>query len=118
MKYALLIAQVLITSFAASAQRKAAITYEFPYGIADNVKAELLKKSEKGLVLYDINCSGCHNKSAGKKQIIPDFTPAQMAKYEMRFTTPEHQSSIPETKVTQEEMDLVMTFLKYKAKNK
>jgi hypothetical protein len=116
MRHTPLFILLIVLSFAASAQKK--VKYDFPEGMADAVKAEYLKRSEKGYILYGINCSACHNTKVGKKEVIPDFTKEQMAKYEMRFTNPSHESSIPETKVTQEEMDLIMTFLKYKAKNK
>jgi len=48
------------------------------------------------------------------KKLIPDFTPEQLIGYELRVTNPQHESNIPETTVSAEELGYIMTFLNYK----
>lgn len=72
---------------------------------------------DKGLILYQINCGACHTKQVDGKDVIPDFSVQQINDYELRVLNPKHESDIPETTVTPEELSLIMTFLTYKVKN-
>lgn len=72
---------------------------------------------DKGLILYQINCGTCHTKQVDGKDVIPDFSIQQINDYELRVLNPKHESDIPETIVTPEELSLIMTFLTYKVKN-
>ncbi len=98
------------------AQKKKA-AYEFPDAMAKPIQAEFAKQCEKGLILYQINCARCHNTGTGKKSLIPDFTPDQLVGYELRVLNPKHESEIPETTVSAEELGQIMTFLAYKTKS-
>ena len=51
-----------------------------------------------------------------KEKIVPDFTAEQMEAYKVRISNPKHESEIPETTVTAEELSLIMTFITYKKK--
>lgn len=106
----------MITCIAYAGQRNK-VRYEFPANMPDAVKQEYIKQCDKGLALYDINCSGCHNITSGKRSVVPDFSQDQLIGYELRVKNPKHESSIPETTVTAEELGLIMTFLTYKKKN-
>lgn len=112
---------VLIACFMActavcKAQKK--IGYEFPEAMAAPVRAEYTKLADKGQVLWNLNCAKCHNSKVNGKTVVPDFTLDQLRGYELRVSNPEHESGIPETTVTAEELGLIMTFLIYKKKNK
>jgi hypothetical protein len=115
-KRAVLIALLGLLSHSVHGQKK--IRYQFPAAMPENVKAEYLKQCDKGKTLYEINCSTCHNTAVRRKSVIPDFTEAQLVNYELRFSNPNHESNIPETKVTAEELGLIIIFLTYKEKNK
>jgi hypothetical protein len=91
--------------------------YKLPDIMAPHIKAEYTKMCDKGLILYQINCGACHTKTVNGKEVIPDFTPDQISNYELRFLNPKHESEIPETTVSPEELSLIMTFLTYKIKN-
>lgn len=93
------------------------IDYELPAAMAAPVKAEYIKQCDKGKILYDINCSRCHTTKVDGKEIIPDFTSDQLVGYELRVLNPKHESEIPETNVSAEELGLIMTFLTYKKRN-
>jgi mono/diheme cytochrome c family protein len=70
------------------------------------------------VVLYDINCAGCHNIKKGSRLLVPDFTPEQLKGYELRVSNAQHEENMPDEKVTAEELSLISTFLIYKKKNK
>ena len=103
---------------AACVSQQQAITYSFPEAMAEPVRIEFTKVCEKGKVLYDINCAGCHNIKKGRRQIIPDFTPEQLKGYELRVSNAQHEQNMPDERVTAEELSLISTFLLYKTKNK
>jgi hypothetical protein len=118
MKYQLVILCVLlwVGSNICLAQKK--VPYEFPAAMKEPVRVEYEKLADKGQVLWNINCAKCHNTKVKGKVIVPDFSPEQLRGYELRVANPEHESGIPETNVTAEELGLIMTFLSYKKKNK
>ena len=106
----------MIFGFTCKAQSN--VAYELPQAMSENVKSEFIKQCDKGKILYNINCGNCHTKKVGGKELIPDFTPDQLVGYELRVLNPTHESDIPETTVSAEELGLIMTFLTYKKKNK
>ncbi len=97
--------------------RKKEVAYEFPDAMAAPIQAAFAQQCEKGLVLYQINCSRCHDVAQGKKMLVPDFTPEQLVGYELRVINPKHESDLPETTVSAEELGQIMTFLTYKKKS-
>jgi hypothetical protein len=88
--------------------------YDFPSDIAEEAKIANRKMIEKGKILYDINCAKCHNKKVNGRIIIPDFTTEQLDSYSVRIRNEVHVSSIPESKVTAEEMEAIQFFFTYK----
>ena len=102
---------------AACVSQQKTIAYSFPEAMTEPVRMEFAKVCDKGKVLYDINCAGCHNIKKGKKQLIPDFTPEQLKGYELRVSNAQHEENMPDEKVTAEELSLISTFLLYKTKN-
>lgn len=93
------------------------VAYELPEAMLPHVKQEYLSRCKKGKILYDINCSGCHNTKVKGKIMIPDFTPEQLKGYELRVTNAKHVERLTDTTVTAEELGIIMTFLTYKKKN-
>lgn len=98
-------------------QKQVSVTYTFPDAMPSPVRTEFSKLCDKGKVLYEINCAGCHNIKKGRRQIIPDFTPEQLKGYELRVSNAQHEENMPDEKVTAEELSLISTFLLYKKKN-
>jgi mono/diheme cytochrome c family protein len=118
MKYTICTTVFIAIAILCFAQKKPAkYEYEFPKEMAANIKAEYIKICDKGQALYNLNCAGCHNIPNGKKSIIPDYTPEQLKGYELRVINPKHESDLPDTKVTPEELGNICTFLLYKKKN-
>ncbi len=93
------------------------VTYHLPEAMLPHVKKEYLSRCEKGKILYDINCAGCHNTKVKGRIVIPDFTPEQLKGYELRVTNARHLESLTDTSVSEEELGVIMTFLTYKKKN-
>jgi|GEM_PF-926605 len=91
--------------------------YELPAAMSPAVATDYSKQCEQGKVLYAINCGACHNKVVKRKTVIPDFTADQLKGYELRVANPKHESSMPDTKVTAEELGTIMIFLSYKTKS-
>lgn len=98
-------------------QQKVTVPYVFPEAMPLPVKMEFANVCDKGKILYDINCAGCHNIKKGRKELIPDFTPEQLKGYELRVSNAQHEENMPDEKVTAEELSLISTFLLYKKKN-
>ncbi len=91
--------------------------YELPADMLPSLKVLYTKHCEKGKILYDINCGGCHNTKKGRKEIIPDFQPGQLAGYSLRVSNAKHGKNLPDSLVTEEELAIIMIFLSYKRKN-
>lgn len=106
-----------ITLFITACGAPQKVMYELPPEMAESVKVEYAKQCEKGKILYDINCAKCHNTKVKGKEVIPDFTSAQLIGYELRVTNTKHIENIEEDHVSAEELGLIMTFLSYKKKN-
>ena len=93
------------------------VEYDFPTAMLPHVKTEYQKICDKGQALYKINCAKCHNIKVKSRQLIPDFKPEALKGYELRVSNAQHESSMPDTLVTAEELGIIMTFLSYKKKN-
>lgn len=91
---------------------------DFPKEMLPQVKVEYAKQYDKGQILYNINCAKCHTKKEGRKFSVPDFSQDQLRGYELRIVNAQHESSMPDSLVTEEELGIIMTFLLYKTKNK
>jgi len=50
--------------------------------------------------------------------IVPDFKPEQLRGYELRVANKLHETNMPDSLVSEEELGIIMTFLTYKKKNK
>lgn len=84
--------------------------------VAESSKQAFIKQFKQGKILYNITCARCHNFKEGRKEIVPDFSMPQLMDYEMRFYYPEHQERLTDTKITDEEMNRIILFLRFKKK--
>lgn len=112
----IIILSFFISVFDSNAQVK--VAYDFPAAMSEKVRAAYFEQCEKGRILYQINCAGCHNYKVKRKEFIPDFTPGQLSGYELRILNSKHETDVAEEKVSGEELGLIMTFLTYKKKNR
>jgi cytochrome c553 len=109
---------IVLPAFAGGNNKKETkVAYEFPPEMAPAVRDQFIKECDKGQALYNMTCAACHNQKIDGKQIIPDWTSAQLVGYELRVLNPKHEGGIPEEHVTAEELGQIMTFLTFKKKN-
>ncbi len=90
------------------------ILFELPTAMKEEVKTEYRQMCEKGALLYTTHCGGCHDKGSGRKRVIPDFTPEQIKGYEIRVLNKLHESAMPDSLLSADELVLISTFLMYK----
>ena len=108
---------VTITTLIAACTSQKKVEYDFPAAMLPHVKIAYEQICDKGQALYAINCAGCHNVKKKRQQVIPDFDPEKLKGYELRVSNARHESSMPDTLVTAEELAIITTFLSYKKKN-
>lgn len=105
---------VLILSMCKSKQE---VMYEFPDAMLPHVKEQYKVQFEKGKILWEQSCSRCHNTKVKGKKIVPDFREDQLKGYELRIANSRHESELSDSLVTEEELGIIMTFLRYKKRN-
>lgn len=90
------------------------VQYLFPSEMKPSVKRSFLEQCKKGKMLYDLNCSNCHTKEVNGRKVLPVFSPLQLANYELRTSNKKHMKEMSETKVSAEDLGLIMVFFTYK----
>lgn len=105
---------IIIT--ACTSQKK--VTYVFPEAMAQPIQDEYERLSEKGRVLYEINCASCHTKKVKGKMVIPEFTEEELGAYSIRIANEIHEDKVSEERVSAEELNLITYFFRYKKNNK
>jgi hypothetical protein len=113
MKLKCIITIVLLGLFCINAKAQSKIKYNYPENIADSAKKLFVKSFNQGYILYKVSCSKCHNKISKGKEIIPDFSLPQLMDYEIRIF-PEHNGKLMENRLTNEELEKIILFLRYK----
>jgi hypothetical protein len=93
------------------------ILYELPAEMMPHVKTHYSQQCDKGYVLWNKNCSRCHDQRKDGKKIIPDFKPEQLTGYTLRTQNKRHETNLPDSLVSEEDLAIIMTFLTYKKKN-
>lgn len=120
MRRLLLFAPLLLLFIAADAGRprlRKEKPATYPNGLSDSARKVFVADFQRGQVLYDLNCGGCHNMQVDGRTVIPDFSLPQLLDYEMRSQYPEHQDRVRESDVSVEELDDIQTFLHYRKRS-
>jgi hypothetical protein len=86
---------------------------QYPSGMAASVKEGFTKEWNLGKLLYQENCSNCHNVRKGRKQIIPYFPPEKLAGYAFADENKEHQNAFTRASLSTEEIIYIGLFLQY-----
>lgn len=87
--------------------------YQFPDAMKSEVKKQYFELCEKGRILYNISCAKCHN-TGKRNEVVPKFREDQLVGYTLRITNAKHESALPDTLVSEEELGLIMNYLRYK----
>ncbi|MEO6302088.1 MAG: c-type cytochrome, partial [Bacteroidia bacterium] len=87
--------------FLAQCHSQKKVEYELPDAMLAHVKPFYAAQCEKGKILYDLNCAGCHTTKVKSKEIIPDFSPSQLTGYTLRVQNAQHEKNMPDSMVTE-----------------
>jgi len=118
MKKVIVVIVIFQTAFSLGLAAQKNAEYDMPAdSTAESSKQAFIKQFKQGKILYNITCARCHNFREGRKEIIPDFSMPQLMDYEMRFYYPEHQERLTDTKITDEEMNRIILFLRFKKRS-
>jgi hypothetical protein len=98
---------------AQKAPKKAVYTHDFPPKMTDEVRKAYIELFDKGKVLYEINCSKCHDSVSNGVLCMPIYTKEHLASYNLRLNSPEHEEALSESRVNAEELQNIMIFLTY-----
>lgn len=94
------------------------VEYEFPEAMRPEVKKAYIEICDRGQAIYKATCAKCHNYKVKGKWVVPDFTQEQLVGYSLRIINQRHETNLPDSLISEEELGQVMTFLEYKKKNK
>ena len=90
---------------------------EFPDAMLPEVQADYRKTCERGYALYKLSCAKCHTSKKWGREIIPDFSDAQLQGYVLRIANKQHENNLPDSLVSEVDFGDIMLFLKYKKKS-
>lgn len=114
MKYIISAIALIIIFEMCGAKKTATVQYNFPPMMNDTIRKVTQEQCDKGLVLFRLNCSKCHADTVKGKEVIPSFSSEQLSNYEFRFRNKKHEDNLTESKLSQDELIMIITFLTYK----
>lgn len=87
-----------------------------PPNLSEKNEKQFIQFFTEGETYYNLNCAECHNKKINNKTVLPQFTDEQLELYTVRIKNPDHAKRLTAKDVTDEELQKIMYFLKYKKK--
>lgn len=93
------------------------VRYEMPTGLSEINKKQFIQFFDQGEKIYGTSCANCHNKKVDKKIVIPVFTEEQLELYTIRINNEQHSMKLSTRDLSDENLQKVVFFLKYKKKN-
>lgn len=96
----------------AIAQKKG--QYKMPEGLSEKNQKQFIQFFTEGEAYYAVSCAECHNTKVKGKTQYPQFTLEQLELYIVRVKNPEHTQRLTTHAVSDEELQKIMYFLKYK----
>lgn len=94
--------------------RRPGVSIVIPGNYPPARKAQLMAACGKGMKLYKANCSGCHGIFTHAKDSIPDFSIVQIDNYGAKFLRGDPSIHAVARKMSQEQLDEVLVFLRYR----
>ena len=108
--YLLLLAGMLFSQCA----NKYKLVYNIPDATPDAEREALMETINKGKKLFKANCAECHGVFNKGKDNVPNFTNAQINNYSARVLRRDPKIHGAVLKMSAEQMNDVLTFLRYK----
>lgn len=93
------------------------VEYNIPSTASEEYKTLLVERLEKGKALYKIYCSDCHGIFSQGKDSIPNFSKDQIDNYNALFVKQDPKSHAVARKLSQEQIDYILTFLRLRKKS-
>ena len=90
------------------------VTYNIPEDYPEARKQQVIAIFEKGKILYKDNCSECHGIFTKGKDKVPNFSNTQFDNYSARFMRGDPKNHAVARKMSGEQLNQVLTFMKYK----
>ena len=97
---------------------KVKVAYTIPEDYPEARKKQLAEILEKGQKLYKVNCSDCHGIFTKGKDNVPNFTTTQLDNYSSRFLRRDPKNHAVFTNMSQDQLNQVLTFLRFKKTKK
>ena len=79
-----------------------------------DIRGDFDEQFERGRILYNGNCGGCHNLKINGRMVVPDFSLPQLLDYEMRMQYAAHGDRLSEARVVKEELDDIQVYLRFR----
>lgn len=79
-----------------------------------DIRGDFDEQFERGRILYNGNCGGCHNLKINGRMVVPDFSLPQLLDYEMRMQYAAHGDRLSEARVSKEELDDIQVYLRFR----
>jgi len=118
MKYPLPIFAVCLCLFFAHCASKKKVEYDIPSHYTAEARKNAIDWFEKGKILFKSNCAVCHGIYQQGKDSIPNFTKTQIDNYNAMFIKGDQKNHAVATKMSQEQLNYILTFLRLRKVNK
>jgi cytochrome c peroxidase len=88
------------------------VEYDIPSHYTAEARRNAIDWFEKGKILFKNNCAACHGIYQQGKDSIPNFTKTQIDNYNAMFIKGDPKNHSVASKMTQEQLNYVLTFLR------
>lgn len=105
---------ICLCTVACSLQKE--VKYNIPEGLNEKQKNKFLENFNNGSAVYTISCAKCHDKTVNNQIVQPEFTNEQLELYIVRIQNDEHSKNLTIRDISDEDLQRVMFYLKYKIK--
>ncbi|HVY73182.1 MAG TPA: c-type cytochrome [Puia sp.] len=96
---------------------KQQVEYNIPSHYTPEAREMAIESFEKGKALYKVNCSSCHGIYQKGKETVPNFTTTQIDNYNAMFIKGDPKNHSVATKLSQEQLNYILTFLRLRKRN-
>jgi hypothetical protein len=86
--------------------------YNIPPDYTPKARQAAIEKFEKGKVLFKINCASCHGIYEKGKETVPNFTKIQIDNYNAMFIKGDPKNHSVAAKLSQEQLNYILNFLR------
>ncbi len=115
-RYLILLILIALSLLQCATQSK--VTYDIPANFPEARRQQIIEIFNRGKELFKTNCSECHGIFTKGKEKVPNFTNEQLDNYSIRFLNGDPKNHAVARKMSPEELNDVLLFLRFKKNNK